>query len=166
MVKNKQTNKHIKLISLTIFNCTVKFSSVQSLSRVRLFATPWIAACQASLSITNSWSLLKLTSIKSVMPSSHLILWRPLLLLPPIPPSIRVFSSESTLHMRWPKFWSFSFSISWVVLSIFTILWNAAPQTVHFIILKLHPLKSNPFPPPHSPWKPPFYLLFIWIWLL
>ena len=77
--------------------------SVQSLSCVRLFATPWITARQASLSITNSWSLLKLMSIESVMPSSHLILCRPLLLLPPIPPSIRVFSSESTLRMRWPK---------------------------------------------------------------
>ena len=88
-----------------------KFSSVQLLSRVRLFATPWIAACQASLSITNSWSLLRFTSIQSVMPSSHLILCLPLLLLPPIPPSIRVFSNESTLHMRWPKYWSFSFSI-------------------------------------------------------
>ena len=88
-----------------------QFSSVQLLSRVRLFATPWIAARQASLSITNSWSSLKLTSIELVMPSSHLILCRPLLLLPTIPPSIRVFSSESTLHMRWPKYWSFSFSI-------------------------------------------------------
>ena len=88
------------------------FSSVQSLSRVRLFATPWIAARQASVSITNSWSLLKLMSIESVMPSSHHILCRPLLLLSPIPPSIRVFSSESTLRMRWPKYWSFSFSIS------------------------------------------------------
>ena len=87
-------------------------SSVQSLSRVRLFATPWIAACQASLFITNSWSSLRLTSIESVMPSSHLILCRPLLLLPPIPPSIRVFSNESALHMRWPKYWSFSFSSS------------------------------------------------------
>ena len=87
-------------------------SSVQLLSHVRLFVTPWIAACQASLSITNSRSLLKLTSIESVMPSSHLILWRPLLLLPPIAPSIRVFSNESTLCMRWPKYWSFSFSIS------------------------------------------------------
>ena len=86
--------------------------SVQSPSRVGLFATPRIAACQASLSITNSQSLLKLMSIKSVMPSSHLILCRPLLLLPPIPPSIRVFSNDSTLHMRWPKYWSFSFSIS------------------------------------------------------
>ena len=86
--------------------------SVQSLSRVRLFATPWIAAHQASLSITNSRSLPNLTSIESVMPSSHLILCHPLLLVPPVPPSIRVFSNESTLHMRWPKYWSFSFSIS------------------------------------------------------
>ena len=85
-------------------------SSVQSLSHVRLFAIPWIAACQASLSITNSRSSPRLTSIESVMPSSHLILCRPLL-LPLIPPSIRVFSNESTLHMRWPKYWSFSFSI-------------------------------------------------------
>ena len=90
----------------------VKFSSVQSLSRVRLFATPWIRACQASLSITNSWSSLRLASIESVMPSSHLILCRPLLLLSPIPPSIRDFSNESTLGMRWPKYRSFSFSIS------------------------------------------------------
>ena len=90
---------------------SVQFSSVQSLSRVWLFATPWIAVCQASLSITISRSSLRLMSIKSVMPSSHLILCHPLLLLPPIPPSIRVFSNESTLCMRWPKFWSFSFSI-------------------------------------------------------
>ena len=87
------------------------FSSVQSLSRVRPFATPWTAACQASLSTTNSQSSLKLTSIESVMPSSHLILCHLLLLLPPIPVSIRVFSNESTLRMRWPKYWSFSFSI-------------------------------------------------------
>ena len=87
-------------------------SSVQSLSRVRLFATPWIAAHQASLSITNSWSSLKLISIEPVMPSSHLILCRPLLLLPPIPPKIRVFSNESAFCMRWPKYRSFSFSIS------------------------------------------------------
>ena len=86
--------------------------SVQSLSRVWLSATPWIAARQASLSITNSQSLLKLMFIESVMPSTHLILCRPLLLLPPIPPSVRVFSNESTLHMRCPKYWSFSFSIS------------------------------------------------------
>ena len=86
-------------------------SSVQSLGRVQLFATPWIPARQASPSITNSRSSPKLTCIKSVMPSSHLILCRALLLLPPIPPSIRVFSNESTLLMRWPKYWSFSFSI-------------------------------------------------------
>ena len=87
------------------------FSSAQSLSHVWLFATPWIAARQASLSITNSLSSLRLTFIESVMPSSHLILCYPLLLLPPIPPSIKVFSNESTLRMRWPKYWSFSLSI-------------------------------------------------------
>ena len=91
---------------------SVQFSSVQSLSRVQLFATLWIAACQASLSITISRSSLRLTSIKSVMLSSHLILGCPLLLLPPIPPSIRVFSNESTLCMKWPKYWSFSFRLS------------------------------------------------------
>ena len=89
----------------------LQFSSVQSLSRIRLFANPWTAARQASLSITNSQSSLKLMSIESVMPSSHLILCHPLLLLTPIPPSIRVFSNESTLRMRWPKYWSLSFSI-------------------------------------------------------
>ena len=87
------------------------FSSVQSLSRVWLFVTPWIAARQASLFITNSRTSLKLMSIESVMPSSHLILCHPLPLLPPIPPSIRVFSNESTLRMRWSKYWSFRFSI-------------------------------------------------------
>ena len=99
-----------------IYNCLKiskhpKFSSVQSLSHVRLFVTPWMAAHQASLSITNSQSLLKLMSIESVMKSSHLILCHSLLLLPPIPPSIRVFSNESTLLMRWAKYWTFSFSI-------------------------------------------------------
>ena len=98
------------LISAKYF--TVQFSSVQSLSRVRLFATPWIPARQASLSITNSWSSLRLMSIELVTPSSHLILCHPLFLLPPIPPSIRVFSNKSTLSMRWSKYWSFSFSIS------------------------------------------------------
>ena len=82
------------------------------LSRVRLLVTPWTAACQAVLSITNSWSLLKLTSIESVIPSNHLILCRPLLLLSSIFPSIRVFSNESVLHIKWPKYWSFSFNIS------------------------------------------------------
>ena len=90
---------------------SVQFSSVQSLSHVQLFATPWIPARQASLSITNSRSSLRLTSIGSLMPSSHLILGRPFLLLRPIPPSIKVFSNESTLHMRWPKYWSFTLSI-------------------------------------------------------
>ena len=88
-----------------------QLSSVQLLRRVRLFATPWNAERQASLSIANSWSLFRLTPIESVMPSSHLILCLPLLLLHPISPSIRDFSNESTLHMRWPKYWSFSFSI-------------------------------------------------------
>ena len=88
-----------------------QFSSVQSLSHVRLFATPWTAARQGSLFITNSRSSLRLTSIESVMPSSHLILCCPPLLLPPIPSSIKVFSNESTLRMKWPKYWSFSFSI-------------------------------------------------------
>ena len=97
---------------MNIIRITAQFSSVQSLSCVRLFATPWIAAHQASLSITNSQSSPKLTSIKSVMPSSHLILCHLLLLLPPIPRSIRVFSNASTLRMRWPKYWSFSSSIS------------------------------------------------------
>ena len=91
---------------------SIQFSSVQSLSRVRLFATPWIAAHQASLSITNSWSLSKHMSIESVMPSTHLILCHLLLLLPSVFPSIRVFSNESTLCIRWPKYWSFRFNIS------------------------------------------------------
>ena len=94
-------SRHYKII------IPIQFSSVQLLNRVRLFATPWIAACQASQSIPNSQS-----SPKSVMPSGHLNLCHPLLLLPPTPPSIRVFPNESTLHMRWPKYWSFSFSIS------------------------------------------------------
>ena len=88
------------------------FSSVQLLSRARLFVTPWTTACQASLSITSFRSLLKLMSIESVMLSNHLILCHPLLLLPSIFPSIRVFSNDSILHIRWPKYWSFSFSIS------------------------------------------------------
>ena len=108
-----------KVMSL-FFNMLFRFviaflprnSSVQSLSHVWLFATPWIAARQACLSITHSWSSLRLTVIESVMPSSHLILFRLLLLLPPILPSIRVFSNESVLRLRWPKYWSFSFSVS------------------------------------------------------
>ena len=89
-----------------------QFNSIQSLSHVRLFVTPWAAACQASLSFINSQSLLKLMSIKLVMPSNHLVLCHPLLFLPSIFPSIKVFSNESVLRIRWPKYWSFSFSIS------------------------------------------------------
>ena len=103
------------LLLTLVFVCpsfSKSFQSVQSLSRVQLFATPWTAEHQASLSITNSRSLLKLMSIESVMPSSHLILCRPLFLLPSIFPSIRVFSKEFALCIRWPKYWSFSFSIS------------------------------------------------------
>ena len=101
----------VHLSKVCIFEA-IKLSSVQSLSRIRLFKTPRITARQASLSITNSWSSRKLMCIELVMPSSHLILCRPLLLLPLIPPSIRVFPNESTLCMRWPKYWSFSLSIS------------------------------------------------------
>ena len=97
---------------LTLWRKRLEFSSVQLLNRVWLFVTPWTAAHQASLSITNSQSLLKFMSIESVMTSNHLILCPPLLLLPSIFPSIRVFSYESVLHIRWPKYWSFSFSIS------------------------------------------------------
>ena len=102
---------HSPTTNYKIINLVVQYSSVQSLSHVQLFATPWIAARQASLSITNCWSSLIFTSIESVMPSSHLILCGPLLLLPPIPPRIKVFSNESVLRIRWPKYWSFSFSI-------------------------------------------------------
>ena len=102
-------------INLVVYNqmylILIQFSSVESLSHV-LFATPWTAACQASMSITNSWSVLKLVSIKLVMPSNHLILCRPLFLLPSIFPSIKVFSNESLLCIRWPQYWSFSFNIS------------------------------------------------------
>ena len=105
---NFRENNYFEMYCSTVCH----FSSVQSLSHVGLFATPWTATRQASLSITKCQSLPKSKSIESVMPSSHLILCRPLLLLPPIPPSIRVFSDESTLHMRWPKYWSFSFNIS------------------------------------------------------
>ena len=105
LTSNKEYSKSDRISLL-------RFSSVQSLSRVWLFETPWTAARRASLSITNSRSLLKLMSIELVMPSNHLILCRPLLLLPSIFPSIRVFSNESALLMRWPKYWSFSFNIS------------------------------------------------------
>ena len=99
-------------ICICLFGVFASVSSVQSLIHVRIFATPWTAACQASLSITNSWSLLKLMSIQSVMPSNHLILCGPLLLLPSIFPIIRVFFSELSLSIRWPNYWHFSFIIS------------------------------------------------------
>ena len=119
-------SKHITQVTVKIY---FQFSSIQSLSWVRVFGTPWTAACQASLSITNSWSLLKLKSIKSVMPSNHLILCRPLLFLPSIFPSIRVFSNESVLHIRWEKllelqFWHQSFQ--WIFRTDFLddgLLW-------------------------------------------
>ena len=124
-------------------------SSVQSLSRVQLFATPWISSCQASLSITNCQSLLKLTSIESVMPSNHLILCQPLLLLSSVFPSIRVFSDESVLHIRWPKNWSFSFSISasneHSGLISFRIDWLALPAVQGTLksLLQHHSSKSS-----------------------
>ena len=106
---SKFSNSELSILFSTMIT---GFSSVQSLSRVWLFVTPWTAASQASLSITNSHSLLKLMSVESVMPSNHLILCHPLLLLTSVFPSIRVFSNESVLHIRWPKYWSFSFSIN------------------------------------------------------
>ena len=104
-----QENTQMAIKNMKIWIASLAIQSL--IGHIQLFATPWIAALQASLSITNSWSSLRLTSIESVMPSSHLILCCPLFLLPPILPSSRVFSSESTLRMRWPKYWSFSFSI-------------------------------------------------------
>ena len=124
-------------------------SSVQLLSHVRLFATPWTVARQASLSITNSWSSLKLMSVESVMPSSHLVLCHPLLLLPSIFPSIRVFLNESALHMRWPKYWSFSFSIipskEHPGLISFRMDWLdlLAVQGTHKSLLQHHSLKAS-----------------------
>ena len=102
----------LDIVNIVLFSECSILSSVQSLSHVRLFATPWTAACQASLSIANSWSLLKLMSFESVMPSNHLTLCCPLLFPPSIFPSIRVFLSESVLLIRWPKHWSFSFNVS------------------------------------------------------
>ena len=127
----------------------IQFSSVQSLSRVWFFATPWIVAYQARLSITNSRSSLRLTSIKSVMPSSHFILCRPLLLLPPIPSSIRVFSNESTLRMRWPKYWSFGPYISvkleniWKKKKEFLLSFLGECQQGKFYICQCFPIKFN-----------------------
>ena len=128
------------------------FSSVQSLSRVRLFATPQIAARQASLSITNSQTLFKLMSIESVMPSCHLILCHPLLLLPSIFPINRVFSNETALHIRWPKYWSFSFSIStsneYLGMISFRIDWFDLPAVQGTLksLLQHHSSKTSIFP--------------------
>ena len=103
----KQKSVLLAINIISSYKSRINYSLVQSLSRVQLFATPQTAACQASLSVANSQSLLKLMSIKSVMPSNHLILCRPLLLLPSVFPSIKVFSNESALHIRWPKYWEF-----------------------------------------------------------
>ena len=139
-------------ICIPQYHCEDQVSSVQSLSHIWLFMTSWITALQALLSITSSQSLLKLMPIESVMPPSHLILCRPLLLLPPIPPSIRVFSSESTLRMRWSKYWSFSFSISpfneHPGLSSFRMDWLdlfAVQETLRSL-LQHHSSKASIFP--------------------
>jgi len=151
-----QSSLHYTLL-LTWVTCLTPFSqlailegwggdkpiSVQSLSRVWLFAAPWTAAHQASLTITNSWSLLKLMSMESVMPSNHLILCHPLHLLPSIFPSVRVSSNESVFHIRWPKYWSFSFSISpsneysdWFPLSVlYTQLKSTFQMQLFFLLL-------------------------------
>ena len=123
-----------------------EFSSLQSLGRVRLFATPWTAARQTSLSITNSWSLLKLMSIKSMMPSNYLILCCPLLLPPSIFPSIRVFSNESVLDIRWPKYWSFSFSMN-------SQEFSPTPQFKSINYLALSFLYSSTLTSIHDHWK-------------
>ena len=113
LIKTEKNQERIGICDLLYLRCLlIQFSSVQLLSHVQLFVNPWTAACKAFLSITNSQSLPKFMSIESVMPSNHLILCWPLLLLPSIFPSIRVFSKESVLHIRWPKYWSFSFNIS------------------------------------------------------
>ena len=132
-----------------IYHHSFQFSSVWSLSHVRLFVTPWTAVCQASLSITNFWSLLKLMSIESVMPSNHFILCHPFLLLPSIFPSIRVFSNESVLHIRWLKYWNFSLSISPSNensgLISFRMDWLGllAVQGVFKCLLQAHSLKAS-----------------------
>ena len=119
-------------------------TSVQSLSHVRLFLMPWTAACQTSLSITNSWTLLKLISIVSVMPSNHLILCRPLLLLPSSFPSIKVFSKESTLRSRWPKYWSFSFSIN--PSNAYSGLTSFRMDWLNLLTVQGNPQESSPTP--------------------
>ena len=126
---NTYINLEVVIIFMILFPFRIWLRSVQSLSHVQLFVTPWTAACQASLSITNTRNLLKLMSIESMMPFNHLILCRPLLLLPSIFSTIRVFSKESVLWIRWPKFWSFSCSISpsneYSGLISFRTAWNS-----------------------------------------
>ena len=135
----------------------VQFSSVQLLSHIRISVTPWTAACQASLSITNSWSLLKLMSIESVMPSNHLILCCPLLLLPSIFPTNRLFSNESFLFIRWPKYWSFSFSISpfneYLGLISFSMDWLDLLAVQGILNAQSYPTLCNAMDcsPPNSP---------------
>ena len=145
MISYFYLSKHSALDILSYLSLTATHSSVQSLSRVRLFATPWITAHQASLSITNSRSLLKLMFIESVMPSSHLILCCLLCLLPPVLPSIRVFSNESTLRMRWPEYWSFSFSIipskEHQMCLIVSVLWMSI--SVSPVDLKMYSMKAT-----------------------
>ena len=128
-------SSEIKIHLLLGRKAMTNLSSVQSLSCVWLFVTPWIAARQASLSITNSWSSPKLTCIESVMPSSHLILCRPLLLLPPIPPSIKVFSNESTLRMRWPNYWSFRTNLD-NILKIRDYFAGKSPSSQRFVFFQ------------------------------
>ena len=131
----------------TMIMRSVQFSSVQSLSHIRLFATPWTAASQVSLSITSSWSFLRLMSIEAVMPSNHLTLCCGLVLWPSIFPSIRVFSNESVLHIRWPKYWDFSFSISPS---------NEYSGLISFGWISLHlDLVGSPCSPRHSQESPP-----------
>ena len=146
-----------KRLCCSVFDSALQFSSVQSLSRVWLFPTPWTAARQASLSITNCWSLLKLMSIESVMPSNHLILCHPLLFLPSIFPSIRVFSNESLLRIRWPKYWSFSFSMSpsteysglisfsmdWLDLPVGSVVINISPNSLDSRLCFIQPSISH-----------------------
>ena len=128
-------SSEIKIHLLLGRKAMTNLSSVQSLSCVWLFVTPWIAARQASLSITNSWSSPKLMCIESVMPSSHLILCRPLLLLPPIPPSIKVFSNESTLRMRWPNYWSFRTNLD-NILKIRDYFAGKSPSSQRFVFFQ------------------------------
>ena len=145
----KQPREWLLNLSWCLWCVTKEFSSVQSLSHVQLFVIPWTAAYQAFLSITNSWSSLEFISIESVMPSSHLILCHPLLLLPSIFPSIRVFSNESALHVRWPKYWGFSFNISpsngYSGLIFFRIYWfdPLADQRTLKSLLQHHSSKTS-----------------------